>query len=330
MDRAFLDGHLRREVRDLGEAGVEALRGVYACAGAEEAAPRFVHEQFTAAAERYAARYEDTAYFKSLLTAALARSGWTRHAEPVSVLDLGSGSGNTIFPLLEICPRSAILATDLSVELLAMLKRGLERRGLADRCLVLQLNAEELDFRPDSFDLVVGAAILHHLFSPPRVIEGVARILRPGGRAIFFEPFEAGNMLLRVAYRQILDDVRSLLVPRRVKRFLRDLMHDFEVRKGTDKEKEIFRHIDDKWLFTRSYFEELAREHGFRRCTVTPLLAPADMFAAQTASYLRLGLGLGRDALPPWAWRRIRRLDEFFSPEAKEDLVIEGAIVLER
>jgi SAM-dependent methyltransferase len=49
------------------------------------------------------------------------------------------------------------------------------------------MNCESLDFPDDSFDLVCGIAILHHLNLASAVSE-IARVLRPGGVAIFREP----------------------------------------------------------------------------------------------------------------------------------------------
>ena len=44
-------------------------------------------------------------------------------------------------------------------------------------------------FVPESFDLVTGAAILHHLIDPSRALVAAHRALKPGGFAMFFEPF---------------------------------------------------------------------------------------------------------------------------------------------
>ena len=49
---------------------------------------------------------------------------------------------------------------------------------------------------PGVADLAVGAAILHHILDPAKVLASCHRALKPGGWAIFFEPFEAGNTIV--------------------------------------------------------------------------------------------------------------------------------------
>lgn len=49
------------------------------------------------------------------------------------------------------------------------------------------MNAEQLTFADGSFELVFGIGILHHL-DLPRALGEIARVLTPGGSAIFLEP----------------------------------------------------------------------------------------------------------------------------------------------
>ncbi len=56
-----------------------------------------------------------------------------------------------------------------------------------DPPIYLQMDAEQLAFRDQSFDLVVGEAILHHL-DLERCFAKISRILQPAGVAVFIEP----------------------------------------------------------------------------------------------------------------------------------------------
>ena len=49
------------------------------------------------------------------------------------------------------------------------------------------MDAHQTDFENDTFDLIVGRSILHHLDWEVAINE-IKRILKPGGRAIFMEP----------------------------------------------------------------------------------------------------------------------------------------------
>lgn len=71
--------------------------------------------------------------------------------------------------------------------------------GYDDRAEFHVADAHHTDFPDDSFDLIVGSAILHHLDLKLALAE-LRRILAPGGRAVFLEPL-AHNPLLRLGRR---------------------------------------------------------------------------------------------------------------------------------
>ena len=72
---------------------------------------------------------------------------------------------------------------------------------------------------------------------------------------------------------------------------LRALNYDFRYRAGSDKSADIFRQIDDKWLFTRNYFATIATEIGAVSVEIEPLWAGEDVFVMQTGTYLKLAPG---------------------------------------
>jgi SAM-dependent methyltransferase len=51
-------------------------------------------------------------------------------------------------------------------------------------------------FRPEAFDVVIGAAILHHLLDPRAALINVSGSVKPGEKIILVEPLEAGSLLL--------------------------------------------------------------------------------------------------------------------------------------
>ncbi|MCX6356750.1 MAG: class I SAM-dependent methyltransferase [Candidatus Aureabacteria bacterium] len=329
-DSAWLRTLATGDLIDLGQLN-HNLEGILSPRYDEEHIKRYLTNQFLDEASVYAEKYQNEALWGGYLSRAFERLGMgIDQRRELTILDIGSGAGNTIFPLLSLCPASRIIASDLSVNLLHMLKKTLAERKLLDCCLLMQLDAEKLIFRDGAFDLVVGGAILHHLFLPENAIAGCARILKKGGCAIFFEPFENGNAILALAYREILSRARSVGISRVTKKLLRALIKDFDIRRGRDKSLPIFSAIDDKWLFTKNYFHELAEQCQFSRCTIFPLHQAPEQFEGQTGVYLRLGAGQSRDALPAWAWKIIRRYDAGFSDDMKGDLLIEGAVIFQK
>ena len=69
-----------------------------------------------------------------------------------------------------------------------------------------EMNAEALVLPDDSFDLVCGTGIIHHLELHTAFAE-VARVLKPSGRAVFYEPM-GHNPLIKL-YRNRTPEMRT-------------------------------------------------------------------------------------------------------------------------
>ena len=82
-----------------------------------------IHTLFREKAQEYVRAYQKTHHFECLLRTAFEKSGFKRFDEPLRILDICSGAGNSVIPLLSIFPRAEVIASDLSVELLAMLEQ---------------------------------------------------------------------------------------------------------------------------------------------------------------------------------------------------------------
>jgi SAM-dependent methyltransferase len=97
------------------------------------------------------------------------------------VLDIGCGTGAYTAPLSRGCD-ARFVAIDVAP---ALLRVARERTG--DNVDVAAADAGELPFASNSFDAVVGNAVLHHL-PLDRSLPELLRILKPGGRFCFAEP----------------------------------------------------------------------------------------------------------------------------------------------
>src|SRR5262245_36276042 len=101
-----------------------------------------------------------------------------------TILDLGCGSSNksVIFALAG----ARVCACDVSPKAVALVQRLAEENGVADRVTVKVSPAEALDFANESFDLVFGDAVLHHL-DLKRAGPEVARVMRQGAKGGFVD-----------------------------------------------------------------------------------------------------------------------------------------------
>jgi ubiquinone/menaquinone biosynthesis C-methylase UbiE len=105
------------------------------------------------------------------------------------VLELGCGAGDLSVELLRRGAR--LTAIDISPGMVEL------ARSRAGAGTFVVAPAEETGLPDASFDLVVGKWVLHHVEVAAAARE-VHRLLRPGGRAVFFENQDR-NPLLRLA-----------------------------------------------------------------------------------------------------------------------------------
>ena len=312
---------------DLG-ADDPAFAGIWTPTSAKGAAKVGVTAQFLDDAAEYHRRYLDVGYWALQLDEALAAAGPI--APPRTIIDIGSGSGNSVLPLADRFPDARILATDISPQLLAILRDCLRARpeGTARFGLVC-VDAAAARYRPGVADLAVGAAILHHLLDPARALAACHEALRPGGLAIFFEPFEAGNAILKLTYQRILERASAAERSEAGMRMVAKIAADYAVRSRPPTDP-IFDQIDDKWMFTRTYFQRIGREQGWADVTTYGLNIDATPLRKQAVVQLKLGAQLPPSALPDWAWAVIDETDAGLSTDLKREWTTEGAVLLRK
>ncbi|MGH3329040.1 MAG: class I SAM-dependent methyltransferase [Streptomycetales bacterium] len=113
-----------------------------------------------------------------------------------TALELGSGTGFFLLNLKQAGVLDEGHVTDISPGMVEVAKRNAEGLGFTVEGRVA--DAESLPYEDDSFDLVVGHAVLHHIPDVEQAIREVLRVLRPGGRFVFAgEPTRRGDWLAR-------------------------------------------------------------------------------------------------------------------------------------
>jgi ubiquinone/menaquinone biosynthesis C-methylase UbiE len=87
-----------------------------------------------------------------------------------------------------------VVATDVSSVGVEVMRRRFEVNGMSDRAEAAVVVAEQMPFEDNSFDAVIGLAVLHHLVMDQAAPE-IARVLVPGGRTVFLEPLSENPVL---------------------------------------------------------------------------------------------------------------------------------------
>jgi ubiquinone/menaquinone biosynthesis C-methylase UbiE len=119
-------------------------------------------------------------------------------------LEIGAGTGYFSLNLLQTGVVQEATCTDISPGMVTELASNAARLGLEVKAA--RADAESLPFADQSFDLVLGHAVLHHLPNLRRAFAEFHRVLRPGGRIVFAgEPSRVGDRIAsfpkRGAYR---------------------------------------------------------------------------------------------------------------------------------
>jgi ubiquinone/menaquinone biosynthesis C-methylase UbiE len=115
-------------------------------------------------------------------------------------LEIGAGTGYFSLNLLQAGAVRGATCTDISPGMMRTLSLNASRLGLTVG--TARADAESLPFADESFDLVLGHAVLHHLPDLQRAFDEFHRVLRPGGRIAFAgEPSRTGDLLASVPKR---------------------------------------------------------------------------------------------------------------------------------
>lgn len=108
------------------------------------------------------------------------------------VLDYGCGLGMTTTLLAR--SGAQVSAFDLSPMSISVARERARVNGVADRVKLTVAAGEHLPYASESFDVVFGKAILHHLNVELGRRE-LYRVLKPGGKAVFVEPMGMNPLL---------------------------------------------------------------------------------------------------------------------------------------
>lgn len=206
-------------------------------------------------------------------------------------LEIGSGTGYFSLNLVQLGVVERLTATDISPGMLTRLATTAEELGLEVE--TVETEAEVLPFEDESFDLVFGHAVLHHIPDLEKAFAEFRRVLRPGGAIAFAgEPSRYGDRLAALPKRAGL-----LVAPawRRLVGAQPRAIAEAEQSEGHSLEGEV-----DVHAFAPADLRRLLRDAGFERRHVggEELLANAWGWGLRTVE------SSAEPESISWSWRR--------------------------
>jgi SAM-dependent methyltransferase len=207
-------------------------------------------------------------------------------------LEIGAGTGYFSLNLLKQGILTHVTCTDVSPGMLETLSGSAERLGLDVETAVC--DAEALPFENDSFDVVFGHAVLHHIPDLPQAFREFRRVLKPGGVIAFCgEPSRTGDKLAAYPKRA------ALAVAPLWRRAIRARPHVGDGTWGKDEEATLEPYVDVH-AFTPRDLEDVARIAGF-----TSVRIRGEELAASWFGWANRTLeSTAEPADIPWLWRQ--------------------------
>jgi ubiquinone/menaquinone biosynthesis C-methylase UbiE len=181
------------------------------------------------------------------------------------ILDIGCGTG--LLSLKFLTKKDCtITAIDSSPQMLKVFQEKIEKFHLAEKIHCIQESAENMDFKPDQFDIIAATVSLHHVKVKEPVIKNVYNSLKDGGR------FVIGEIDMDTTGR--LDDPKRLL---RILNYLKEELALAMKEGGIPAFERMYdngkKHIlnDGEYCIGFGQWATLCRNAGFKDVEVSPV-----------------------------------------------------------
>ena len=225
------------------------------------------------------------------------------------VLELGAGTGFFSLNLKLAGLVEEVHVSDLSPGMVEAAKANAERLGFSIEGRVA--DAEALPYEDNSFDLVVGHAVIHHIPDVEGSLREVLRVLRPGGRFVIAgEPTTIGHWYARHLGRLTWEvATRATRLP-----FLRDTWAREQAELDESSRAAALEAVVDLHTFDPQELAETARRAGAERVgTATEeLLSAFAGWPIRTFEYAvkEDALGFGWAKFAYGTWKNLMKVDE--------------------
>lgn len=146
------------------------------------------------------------------------------------VIDIGCGTGG--FSILLAKLGAFVEGCDISPKAIEIAKMKAEINKVSDVVKFKVNSFYNLEYDSSSFDFAIGQNVLHHLQDKKDAVSPLHRILKKGGKAVFFEPFSGSRWLdrLRLLFPVAIQDVKKITWLDRLRLLFSSSVNDTEDR----------------------------------------------------------------------------------------------------
>ena len=184
-----------------------------------------------------------------------------------SVLEIGAGSGYLSWGLLHDSRFDEIHISDISADFLqSIVSRQDPGTG---RSAYYLCDANHLPFANNSMDCIIGNSVLHHFLDYEQTLRSAQAVLKPGGKAFFFEPVQSGkafiSLLARLLWKvdsQAAQPVFSKEQHKRLHHVTMRMARQAPSKQGAH-DLQALAALEDKYIFDVASLARLSRELGF-------------------------------------------------------------------
>lgn len=183
---------------------------------------------------------------------------WKRYAIELSavrsgqhILDLASGTGDLVIKFAGLVGKEGtVIMSDINNAMLVNGRDRLINKGIVGNVQFVQIDAEQIPFKKNSFDCVTIAFGLRNVTHKEKALAEMYRVLKPGGRALVLEFSKPTNKPFRKIY-----DLYSMNILPKIGKFVA-------------KDEESYRYLAESIRVhpDQDKLQEMMEESGFEQC----------------------------------------------------------------
>ncbi|MFW6360022.1 MAG: class I SAM-dependent methyltransferase, partial [Chroococcales cyanobacterium] len=113
-----------------------------------------------------------------------------------TVLDAGTGTARIPIILASQRPEWQITGIDLASSMLELGAKNIQAAGLEKQIVLETIDAKEMPYSEQEFDIVISNSLVHHLPNPLPFLKEVKRVLKPNGAILIRDLLRPQNETL--------------------------------------------------------------------------------------------------------------------------------------